>query len=194
VPAAPKPELPSLRCADPEEWERWLEANHAVAPGAWLHFAKKGSAHRTLDYGQALEVAICFGWIDGQVGRVDADFYRQRFTPRTKRSRWSQVNVEKATALIEQGRMRAAGLVAVEAARADGRWEAAYPPASRAEVPEDLAAALEAHPDAARFFATLTGSARYAFLYRLHDVRDPTRRERRIADYIERLSAGQTLG
>jgi uncharacterized protein YdeI (YjbR/CyaY-like superfamily) len=112
---------------------------------------------------------------------------------RTKRSRWSQINVEKATALIEQGRMRPAGLAAIEAAKADGRWDDAYPPASQATVPEDLARALEAHPEAARFFATLTGSARYAFLYRLHQVKDPARRANRIADYVVRLSAGRTL-
>jgi uncharacterized protein YdeI (YjbR/CyaY-like superfamily) len=159
----------------------------------WLHFAKQGSAHRTLSYPEAIDVALCFGWIDGQTGRVDEDFYQQRFTPRTKRSRWSQINVEKATKLIDEGRMRPAGLAAVEAAQADGRWADAYPPASQATVPDDFARALEAHPEASRFFATLTGSPRYAFLYRLHGVKAPDRRSRRIADYIERLSAGRTL-
>ena len=193
VPAAPKPELPSVTCADQAAWERWLEQHHSGAPGVWLHFAKRGSAQRTLSYAEAIDVALCFGWIDGQTGRVDEDFYRQRFTPRTKRSRWSQVNVEKATKLVEQGRVRPAGLAAIEAAKADGRWDDAYPPASQATVPADLARALEAHPEAGRFFATLTGSTRYAFLYRLHQVKDPARRAKRIADYIERLSDGRTL-
>ncbi len=178
---------------DRAAWERWLDHHHADRPGVRLQLAKRHSSHRTVSYAEAVEAALCFGWIDGQIGRYDEDFYLQRFTPRTKRSRWSQINVEKATALIEQGRMRPAGLAAVHAAQADGRWEEAYPPASRAAVPNDLAAALAARPPAAAFFATLTGSARYAFLYRLHEVRDPTRRAARIADYVERLTAGRTL-
>jgi uncharacterized protein YdeI (YjbR/CyaY-like superfamily) len=191
--ASKKPELPIHRFDDQAAWEAWLDANHEGSPGVRLKFAKKHSAHETVDYAGALEVALCFGWIDGQVGRFDEDYYLQRFTPRTKRSKWSQVNVEKTTALIESGRMRPAGLAAVEAARADGRWDAAYPPASRATVPGDLQAALDAAPDAAAFFAGLTGSPRYAFLYRLHHVTDPARRSARIADYIERLSARRTL-
>jgi uncharacterized protein YdeI (YjbR/CyaY-like superfamily) len=194
VPRAPhKPELPIHEFPDQAAWERWLEVHHGDSAGVRLKFAKKGSAHRTVNYAEALEVALCFGWIDGQVGRFDADFYLQRFTPRTKRSKWSQINVEKATALIEAGRMRPAGSAAVEAAQADGRWDEAYPPASRAAVPEDFQAALDAAPRAAEFFAGLTGSNRYAFLYRLHHVTDPARRAARIADYLERLSTSRTL-
>jgi uncharacterized protein YdeI (YjbR/CyaY-like superfamily) len=188
-----KGELPILEHRDAAEWEAWLEREHATAKGVWLKFAKKGAPTTTVTYAEALDVALCFGWIDGQVARYDAHFYLQRFTPRTKRSKWSEINREKATALIAAGRMRPAGLAQVQAAQADGRWEAAYAPASRIAVPPDLQAALDANPGAAAFFATLTGSARYAFLYRLHAVKRPETRARRIADYMERLNAGRTL-
>lgn len=185
--------LAIVELAGPAEWEQWLERHHATVPGVWLKFAKKGAGVRTVIYAEALEVALCFGWIDGQVGRYDAIYYLQRFTPRTKRSKWSQINVGHAERLIEQGRMRPAGLAQVHAARADGRWEAAYASARAIEPSEDFQAALDAHPEAAAFFATLTGSARYAFLYRLSNVKRPENRARRIADYIARLSAGRTL-
>ena len=186
-------ELPIVEAADQRTWREWLAANHQGVPGVWLKFAKKHSPHRTVDYAQALEEALCFGWIDGQVRRFDENFYLQRFTPRRRASRWSQINREKATRLIEEQRMHPSGLAQVEAAKADGRWEAAYPAQSQATVPDDLQRALDANPEAARFFATLTGSARYAFLYRLHNVREPEVRAKRIADYVRRLSAGQTL-
>jgi uncharacterized protein YdeI (YjbR/CyaY-like superfamily) len=188
-----KGELPILAFADQAAWESWLEAHHAGPAGVWLKFAKKGSPTATTNYAEALEVALCFGWIDGQVARYDEHFYLQRFTPRRARSKWSRINREKATALIEAGRMRPAGLAHVEAAQADGRWDDAYAPASQATVPPDMQQALDAHPEAARFFATLTGSRRYAFLYRLHHVKRPQSRAQRIADYIARLSAGRTL-
>lgn len=159
----------------------------------WLKLAKKGAPRRTVSYAQAVEGSLCHGWIDGQVRRFDEHFYLQRFTPRTKRSRWSQVNREKAERLIAAGRMAPAGLSTVQAAQADGRWEAAYPPQSQAPVPEDLQRALDRNPRAAEFFATLTGARRYAFLHRLHDVRDPKRRARRIEQYVELLSSGHTL-
>jgi uncharacterized protein YdeI (YjbR/CyaY-like superfamily) len=184
---------PILEFSDPGAWERWLETNHGVIPGVWLKFAKKAAPITTVNYAQALEVALCYGWIDGQVARYDEHYYLQRFTPRTKASKWSQVNREKATALIETGRMRPAGLAAVQAAQAGGRWEAAYAPASRITVPDDFQQALDADPGAAGFFATLTGSRRYAFLYRLHNVKRPENRAKRIADYIERLRQGRTL-
>ncbi|HLY47886.1 MAG TPA: YdeI/OmpD-associated family protein [Solirubrobacteraceae bacterium] len=186
-------ELPIVEAPDQRAWRKWLAANHDRAPGAWLKFAKKGSRHRTVDYAAALEEALCFGWIDGQVRRFDQDFYLQRFTPRRKSSRWSQLNREKATRLIEEGRMQPSGLAQVEAAKADGRWEAAYPAQSQATVPDDFQQALDENPAAARFFATLSGAARYAFLYRLHNAHEPKARARRIADYVKRLSAGKTL-
>jgi uncharacterized protein YdeI (YjbR/CyaY-like superfamily) len=184
--------LPILEADGPAFWERWLEANHA-SPGVWLKFAKKAAPVTTITYAQALEIALCFGWIDGQVARHDEHYSLQRFTPRSARSKWSLINTEKATALIEAGRMREPGMAAVEAAKADGRWDAAYPPASQITVPEDLRRALDADPPAAAFFATLAGSRRYAFLYRLHNVNAPEARARRIAQYVERLGQGRTL-
>ncbi len=186
-------DLPIVEAQDQRAWRRWLTANHDTIPGAWLKFAKKGSPHQTVSYGEAVEEALCFGWIDGQARGFNEDFYLQRFTPRRPRSKWSQINREKAISLIEAGRMHRSGLVQVEAAKADGRWDAAYPPQSQATVPEDLQRALDANPDAQAFFRTLSGSARYAFLYRLHQVSKPGARAKRIADYIERLAAGKTL-
>jgi len=188
-----KPPLPILECADDAHWQHWLQDNHASSPGVWLKFAKQAADASTVNHAQALDTAICFGWIDGQVRRFDESFWLQRFTPRGPRSRWSQVNRAKAEQLITDGRMHAAGLAEVQAARADGRWEAAYEPQSRATVPDDLKAALAAEPAAREFFETLTGQRRYAFLYRLHHVTQPAARQRRIASYIELLRDGRTL-
>jgi uncharacterized protein YdeI (YjbR/CyaY-like superfamily) len=159
----------------------------------WLKFAKKGCEIPTVNYAQALDTALCYGWIDGQVRRFDESFYLQRFTRRGPRSKWSQINRDHIARLTDDGRMRAPGQAQVDAARSDGRWDAAYEPQSRATVPEDLQRALDANPAAQRFFATLTGSTRYAFLYRLHHVSAPAARAKRIASYIELLSAGRTL-
>jgi uncharacterized protein YdeI (YjbR/CyaY-like superfamily) len=191
-PKPPKPELPLFQFPDPQAWEAWL-AEHHDTPGVWLKFAKKGTGVVTVTYAEALPVALCWGWIDGQVGRLDETFYRQRFTPRGRRSKWSQINRRHVERLTSEGRMRPPGLAAVDAAKADGRWDAAYPAASEATVPPDLQRALDENPDAGAFFATLTGSTRYAFLYRLHNVSRPDARSRRIADYIERLAAERTL-
>jgi uncharacterized protein YdeI (YjbR/CyaY-like superfamily) len=185
--------LPILELPDHVAWAHWLDKHHASAPGVWLKLAKKGAPTATVTQAQALEEAICFGWIDGQVGRYDEHFYLQRFTPRRPRSKWSEVNRERAERLIAQGRMKSAGLQEFQAAAADGRLADAYAPQSRATVPPDFQAALDADPAAAEFFRTLTGSDRYAFLYRLHHVKDPGRRAKRIADYIDRLSQGRTL-
>jgi uncharacterized protein YdeI (YjbR/CyaY-like superfamily) len=186
-------ELLVLEFATAEDWDRWLAEHAAEAPGVWLRMAKKGATARTVNHGEALDVAICHGWIDGQVRRVDDAFFMQRFTPRGPRSKWSQINREKANALIAAGRMQPAGQAQVDAAQADGRWDEAYAPQSQAATPPDLQRALDANPAAREFFATLTGSRRYAFLYRLHHVRDPARRAQRIANYIELLSEGRTL-
>ena len=190
---APIPESAILQPACEEEWEAWLES-HEEATEVWLKLAKKGCPHPSITYAQALEVAICFGWIDGQIRGLDEHFTLRRFTPRRPRSKWSQINREHVARLTAAGRMRARGLAEVEAAKADGRWDAAYAPASTITVPDDLRAALDAHPPAAAFFETLTGSDRYAFLYRLHHVTGAERRRQRIEDYIQRLSAGRTLG
>jgi uncharacterized protein YdeI (YjbR/CyaY-like superfamily) len=188
-----KPELPIVEMAGPAAWREWLEHNHVSSAGVWLKLAKKASPTRTVTHGEALEEALCYGWIDGQAGRYDEHFYLVRFTPRRPRSVWSQINREKAMKLIEEGRMAPAGLAAVDAAKADGRWEQAYAPQSQATVPDDFQRALEASPQAKQFFETLTGSRRYAFLYRLHHVRDEERRAVRIAGYVDLLEKGKTL-
>jgi uncharacterized protein YdeI (YjbR/CyaY-like superfamily) len=189
----PRRELAILRCATETDWERWLAEQPADSPGVWLQIAKKGCQPPTVTYPQALETAICFGWIDGQKRAHDDASWLQRFTPRGPRSKWSQVNRDTAQRLIADRRMRPAGQAQVDAARADGRWEAAYEPQGRATVPPDLQAALDAHPAAKEFFATLTGARRYAFLYRLHHVKTEKGRQRRIASYVELLSEGRTL-
>jgi uncharacterized protein YdeI (YjbR/CyaY-like superfamily) len=193
VPIKPAPELAIVQCADDAEWEVWLEANHAESPGVWVKIAKQGSGTTTVAYPEVLDTAICFGWIDGQRKPLDETFFLQRFTPRGPRSKWSQINRGKAEALTAAGRMRDAGHAQVKAARSDGRWDAAYEPQSRATVPDDLQRALDAEPAARAFFETLTGGRRYAFLYRLHNVKTPEARERRIATYIELLREGKTL-
>lgn len=193
MPADRTPELPIVECACADDWERWLQDHHADVPGVWLKLAKRGSPVATVTHAQALELAICFGWIDGQLRPLDESFYLRRFTPRGPRSRWSQVNRSAAERLMAEGRMRAAGAAQVRAAQADGRWAAAYEPQRQATIPDDLQRALEAEPAAQEFFATLTGSRRYAFLYRLHHVKSPDARARRIARYIELLREGRTL-
>jgi len=185
--------LPIVEACDQLEWRRWLEQNHQAVAAVWLRFAKKGSPVATVSYAEAIEEALCHGWIDGQVRALDDHFYLQRFTPRRARSKWSEINREKATRLIAEGRMRPAGLAQIEAAKTDGRWDAAYPAQSKATVPADFQHALDQNDQARTFFETLTGSTRYAFLHRLHNVTDPARRAKRIASYIERLSAGRTL-
>lgn len=190
---APKPDLPIVDCPDEATWERWLDANHDSSAGVWLRFAKKASGRSSVTHAQALEHALRYGWIDGQVRPYDDASWLVRFTPRGPRSKWSQRNRDKVTELIAQGRMKPAGLAQVAAAQEDGRWEAAYPPQSAAPVPDDFQRALDANPAAGKFFATLTGATRYAFLYRLHHVTKPETRAKRIADYIELLGAGKTL-
>jgi uncharacterized protein YdeI (YjbR/CyaY-like superfamily) len=191
--SVPKPELPIHECDGRDRWERWLAANHSSSPGVRLKIAKKSSPATTVSFADALELALCFGWIDSQRHGHDEHFYLQRFTPRGPRSKWSQINRDSATRLIERGRMHEAGLAQVQAAQADGRWDAAYEPQSQATIPPDLQRALDENPRAAEFFATLTGATRYAFLFRLHHVKTPKARARRIADYITRLTNHQTL-
>ncbi len=189
-----KQTLPVLELGDQRAWAAWLERNHTASEGVWLKFAKKGSNVTTVDYAEAVEEALCFGWIDGQVARHDETYYLQRFTPRRRRSRWSQINREKAEGLIARKRMKPAGLAQVEAARADGRWEAAYPSPSSATVPDDLQRALDANPEAKTFFETLTGSRRYAILYRIGEAKRPETRAKRIAAYLEMLAERRTPG
>ena len=173
------------------DFEAWLEENHAASDGIWLKFAKKGSGIETVVYAEALDVALCFGWIDGQVKKFDDDWYLQRFTPRRKRSKWSQRNTEKAEELIAAGRMRPAGLAQVDAAKADGRWEDSYPSPSKITVPPDLQVEFDRNPKAAAFFETLNSQNRYAVLYRIHDAKRPETRARRIAQFVEMLAEGR---
>jgi uncharacterized protein YdeI (YjbR/CyaY-like superfamily) len=190
---APAHDLPILELPDGRAWARWLGANHARSAGVWLKIAKKGSPKATMTQTEAIDEAVCVGWIDGQLRRDDEHFFLQRFTPRRRRSRWSAVNRERARRLIAEGRMKPAGLAEYQAAEADGRLGDAYAPQSRATVPDDFRVALHEHPEAKEFFETLGGVERYRFLYRLHHTKDPKRRAARIAHYIELLSQRKTL-
>jgi|UPI0006859F03 uncharacterized protein YdeI (YjbR/CyaY-like superfamily) len=184
-------DLPVLGFADQPALEEWLEAEHASAPGLYVKLAKKGAGVPSVTYAELVESALCFGWIDGRSNRLDDRFYLQRITPRRSRSVWSQKNVEAAEELIRAGRMRPAGLAAVEAARADGRWERAYAGAATITVPDDLAAALAAEPAAQEAFATLDGTNRYAVLWRVHTAASPATRASRIAALVQMLAEGR---
>ena len=180
--------LPVLHFESADAWEAWLAANHADSPGVWLKIAKKSSGVPSVDCSQAVDAALCYGWIDGQKDSHDLAFWLQRFTARRPASKWSRVNTERAEALIRAGRMRPAGLRQVEMAKADGRWQAAYHSQSTATVPADLGVALEANPRAAAFFATLDRANRYAILYRVADAKRPQTRARRIATLVAMLA------
>lgn len=171
-----------------EEFAAWLDAEHDRAPGVWIKLAKKGTGVETIGYRPAVRVALCYGWIDGQSSTLDERFWLQRFTRRTARSRWSKINRTLAEQLIADGLMHPAGVRAVEAARADGRWDAAYDSPSTATVPGDLQAALDANPAAAEFFATLNSTNRYAILHRIQDAKRPETRARRIEKYVGMLN------
>jgi uncharacterized protein YdeI (YjbR/CyaY-like superfamily) len=184
----PPDPLPVMTFESTDAWDTWLAAHHADSPGLWLKIAKKGAAGRTVSYSDALDVALCHGWIDGQKGRHDDDYWLQRFTPRKPGGNWSKINTERAAALIASGRMRPAGLREVERARADGRWEQAYESQSRVTVPEDLARALAANERAGAFFATLDSANRYAILYRIGTAKKPETRAKRIDTFVTMLS------
>lgn len=186
-------ELPVLLFAGPAELDAWLEGNHESAEGVWLKIAKKGAPEPSVTYVEALDVALCFGWIDSQKRGLDETHFLQRFTPRRPRGRWSKINREKAEALIEAEKMRPAGLVQVEAAKADGRWEAAYEGQGSAKVPPDLQRDLDANPAAADFFATLDGANRYAILYRLDEAKKPETRQRRLRKFVAMLERGEKI-
>jgi uncharacterized protein YdeI (YjbR/CyaY-like superfamily) len=187
-------ELPELIVEDAAAWAAWLEDRHATAAGVWLVLAKRGADSPTrLSYDEALEEALCYGWIDGQVRRRDAGTYKQRFTPRRPRSAWSKRNVEIAERLIAAGRMQPAGSDAIEQARSDGRWQSAYAGSATIEVPDDLADALAAEPEAAATFARLTSQNRYAILYRLATAKQATTRSRRLAEFVAMLARGETI-
>jgi uncharacterized protein YdeI (YjbR/CyaY-like superfamily) len=175
------------------DWAAWLEKNHRHSQGLWLRLAKKGSGLQSVTYGEALEVALCYGWIDGQK-RGDSDqAWLQRFLPRSANSIWSKINRDKAVALIASGRMNAAGLEAVEAAKKAGRWDAAYDSPKAAKVPEDFEAAMDASPRAKKFFQSLDGANRYAVLFRIQTVKKTETRARKIREFVEMLERNETI-
>jgi uncharacterized protein YdeI (YjbR/CyaY-like superfamily) len=187
-------ELQDLLVPDAAAWLDWLAEHDAGHPGVWLVLAKKGTSEpTTLRYEEALEEALCHGWIDGQVRRRDQLTYRQRFTPRRPRSVWSKTNVARVERLHGEGRMRPAGLAAVAAAQADGRWEAAYAGSASIAVPADLAAALAGEPRAQAMFELLTAQNRYAILYRVTTVKRADTRARRIEQFVAMLARGETV-
>jgi uncharacterized protein YdeI (YjbR/CyaY-like superfamily) len=185
--------LPVKRFASPAAWESWLRKNHTRSPGVWLEFAKKGREHPKFSHAHALEIALCHGWIDGQAASSTPGWWRQRFTPRGPRSKWSQINCAAAERLLAKGKLTPAGLQQVEAAKRDGRWKAAYAPQRTITVPKDLRAALAASPRAKKFFDALDSRNRYAILYRLHDAKKPETRDRRLQKFVHMLKAGETL-
>ena len=188
-----QPESESWLFRAAADWHGWLAEHHASSPGAWLRLAKAGAREPTLTYAEALDAAICFGWIDAQTRGLDEQYWLKRFTPRRPGGKWSKINTQKAEALIAAGRMQPAGLAEVERARADGRWDAAYAGQATIVIPDDLAAALAADPVAAAFFTTLTSQNRYAILYRLTTVKRAETRARKVAQYVQMLAEHRTL-
>ena len=174
-------------------FETWLKKHHATSDGLWLLIAKKGAAQPSVSYAEAVEIALCWGWIDGQKKGLDEQHFLQRFTPRRARSIWSKINVDKVAALIESERMQPAGQAQIDAAKADGRWAKAYDGARTSSVPADLQAALDASPEAKAFFATINASNRYAVLWRVQTAVKPETRARRIAQLVEMLARGEVV-
>lgn len=185
--------LPILTFRDRDGLEQWLDQQTPDAPGGWLKLARKSAGDASLTKTEAIDAALCHGWIDGQLDSYDETHWLVRFTPRRARSQWSHINKKRALELIAEGRMRPSGLAQIEAAKADGRWADAYAPSSRPTVPPDLQAALDASPRAAAFFATLKGANRYAILYRIGAVKRRETRVRKIAEYVAMLERGETI-
>lgn len=190
---ARKQDLPVLSFASRQAWEAWLDEHHESSDGIWLKFAKKASGIETVSHAQALEEALRHGWIDGQAAKFDDDHWLQRFTPRRPASRWSRINRDKATQLIERGAMTPAGMRQVELAKEDGRWDSAYESQSTAAVPDDLQRELDRHPRARELFTALDSRNRYAILYRVQEAKRPETRARRISRYVAMLDGGETI-
>jgi len=186
-------DLPELLVPDAGAWRAWLECHHADHAGVWLVLRKAGGSTTALTYAEALDEALCFGWIDGQLRRRDEASYRQRFTPRRPTSAWSMRNVEHVARLTREGRMQPAGFAAVEAAKVTGRWESAYAGQAGMEVPPDLAQALAREPAAAAAFDRMDAANRYAIVYRLNAVKRAATRERKLAEYVAMLARGESL-
>jgi len=194
VTGVPSKELRELIARDAAAWRKWLGRYHGKSPGVWLVVSKKGTIKPTrLTYDQALEEALCHGWIDGQGRRRDDATYQIRFTPRRRRSVWSKRNTVIVARLMEEGRMHPAGVAEVERAKSDGRWEVAYHGAATVEIPEDLKAALKTKPAARAMFQTLSAQNRYAILYRIQNAKRPETRTRRIERFVAMLAQGETL-
>ena len=187
------PDLPVKLFKTPDAWTKWLDANYAKSSGIWMRIAKKDADLTSINYAEALDVALCYGWIDGQKRPLDASSWLQRFTPRGPRSLWSKINTAKAKVLIDSGRMRPPGLAAVTSAQQTGRWESAYQPSSSAAVPPELQAALDRNPKANAFFQTLRGANRYALIFRVSTAKKPETKAKRVADFIARLERGETI-
>jgi uncharacterized protein YdeI (YjbR/CyaY-like superfamily) len=186
-------DLPLLSFASKDEFAAWMDEHHASSDGIWIKVAKKSSGVPSVHTPEALDVALCYGWIDGQRKSLDDTYFLQKYTPRRARSKWSKVNVGKVEALIAAGEMRPAGFAEIERAKADGRWDAAYDSPRNMQVPPDLQAELDNDPAAAAFFASLDSQNRSAILYRLHDAKRPETRARRLAQYVEALKRGEKL-
>jgi uncharacterized protein YdeI (YjbR/CyaY-like superfamily) len=185
--------LPVIAFASAADWSTWLSQQAGASKGLWLKLAKKSAKARSVSRQEAIEIALCHGWIDGQLDKYDDQWWLVRFTPRSPRSKWSEVNRKAALKLIEEGRMLPLGLSQVQAAKADGRWDAAYAPQSTAVVPADLQAALDASPVAKRMFEGLSGTNRYAILYRIHDAKTLKTRVQRIENFVGMLERGETI-
>jgi uncharacterized protein YdeI (YjbR/CyaY-like superfamily) len=186
-------DLPIIAFESEAAWEQWLEEHHATSAGLWLKIAKKESGKASILYPEALKVALCFGWIDGQKGKFDKHYWLQRFTPRRSGSPWSRINREKATELIAQGKMREVGLKEIEQAKADGRWEAAYESQSQISVPDDFQAMLDVNPAAQAFFDQLNSLNRYAILYRITSAKKAETRQKRMEKFIAMLNADEKI-
>ncbi len=189
----PKDDLPLLTFADAASLERWLEGEGEASPGAWLRFAKQGAPEATLSKSDAIDCALAHGWVDGQLGAVDAHFFKTRFTPRRPRSAWSQINRQRVERLEAAGRMRPRGRARVDEAKADGRWAGAYPAQSEAAADADLTAALDAAPAARQLFDALDSANRFAILYRVQQARTPEKRAAKIAEMVGMLGRGETV-
>jgi uncharacterized protein YdeI (YjbR/CyaY-like superfamily) len=176
-----------------KKWADWLAGQHDKSTGVWLQLAKKDSGISSVTYEEALDVALCYGWIDGQKKGFDASYWLQKFTPRGSKSIWSKINTEKAERLIASGEMKPAGLKAIEAARSDGRWDAAYASQRNISVPEDFQAALDKNKKAKAFFTSLNSANRYAILFRVHNAKKPETRTKRIGQMIEMLEKGEKI-
>lgn len=191
--AAAAEDIPGRLFKTVKSWTTWLEKNHASSEGIWIRVAKKDSGSVSITCPEALDVCLCYGWIDGQRKGLDDSFFLQRYTPRRARSTWSKVNRLKALALIDSGDMQPAGLAEIERAKKDGRWDAAYDSQRDMVVPDDLAAALKAKPKAGRFFALLDSRNRYAVMFRLHTAKKPETRARRLKTFVEMLGRHEML-